>query len=75
MQTSQQTSHNVCNIPLKIPKKNIDDIIKRKEIGELAELLQIDGDKLNIEELKSVVKQKIKEERKYSKPKTVYFSD
>ena len=75
MQPSQQTSHKVCKNSLKRPKKNIDDIIKRKEIAELAELLQIDGDKFNIEELKSEVKQKIREERKYSKPKTVYLSD
>ena len=75
MQTSQQTSHNVCTKPLKIPKKNIDDITKRKEIVDLAELLHIDWDKLNIEELKSEVRQKIEEERKYSKPKTVHLSD
>ena len=74
MQTSQKTSHNVCTKPLQIPKKNIDDITKRKEIVDLAELLQIDWDKLNIEELKSEVRQKIEEERKYSKPKTVHLS-
>ena len=71
---SQQTSHNVCKKPSKIPKKKIDDIKKHAEILELAELLQIDCDKFTIAELRSEVKQKIEEERKYSKPKTVYLS-
>ena len=76
MQTSKQTSQSVGKKLLKMPKKDIDDINKpRTEIVELAELLQIDCDKFTIAQLRNEVKQKIKEERKYSKPKTVCLND
>lgn len=59
-----------------MPKKKLEDVIKLTELGELAELLQIDwDDTLRIQEIRSKLKQTIKEQNKYLKTTTVCYRD
>lgn len=59
-----------------MPKKKLEDVTKLTELGELAELLQIDwDDTLRIQEIRSKLKQTIKEQNKYLKTTTVCYRD
>ena len=60
----------------KMPKRKFDDIKKLPEVGELAELLQIDYDEnCTIQEIKIKLKQKVEEQSKYLKTTTVCRCD
>ena len=54
-----------------MPRKNIDLINKNSKILRLAKLLEIDCEENPIEQIKIDVKQKINDQRKYLKTKTV----
>ena len=76
MPKSQQTSENACMKSAKMPKKKLENVTRLAELGELAELLQIDcDDNLTVQEIRNKLQQTIKEQNKYLKTTTVCYRD